>query len=503
MIKSTNGSKHVGKVKSRASRDIMIYTTGTILRQLVGFIMLPIYTNYLTPADYGVISLLTLSVAIFELVMGARFAQAIPKFYYDESSDLSRQKVLSTALTVTLLFSMIGVVSIWIGKSTLSSILFGSQGYAFYVAVFGVLLLTSGIESYGLMYLRILERPIAFVSVSLIKLVIQLSLNIFLLIYMDLGIEAVVISAVVSSAIFGLYFLGIIYSRCGFHLDITLGKCLLAYTWPLWMAGGASLYISSSNRYFIRVYASLDDVGLFELATRFSMILTILVWQPFGNWWQTERFKILKEFSDPSNELQKVFNLVITVMAVFSVGIILFSAPVIQIMSAKEFHNASVAIAPLTIAVFFFHASLFFNLSFLVNSKTIVIAYIKYFSAALVTVLYVLLVPELGFFGAALAVLLTNICIFGLTYKFGKKQLDLGIKLAFFYTIVGLLLVFVAVEYWLASYIYSFISLLIMKAVLAALFITACGYLLSVNKYTGTVLLEKRKEIKQLLSGRT
>ena len=49
-----------------------VYMFGEILRRSVSLIMLPIYTRYLTPADYGVIELLTMLIDIATIVFGAR-----------------------------------------------------------------------------------------------------------------------------------------------------------------------------------------------------------------------------------------------------------------------------------------------------------------------------------------------------------------------------------------------------------------------------------------------
>ena len=78
-----------------------IYATGNILRQLAGFIMLPIYTRYLVPADYGVVGLLTFAVSLIELVFGARLVQAVPKFFYEQKGRSERHAVISTALLIT------------------------------------------------------------------------------------------------------------------------------------------------------------------------------------------------------------------------------------------------------------------------------------------------------------------------------------------------------------------------------------------------------------------
>jgi O-antigen/teichoic acid export membrane protein len=74
------------------------YAIGNIARRVVGFAMLPIYTRLLTPADYGVIGLLTFAVALFEPILGARLGWAIPKFYFEAPDGRGRRTVIWGAL---------------------------------------------------------------------------------------------------------------------------------------------------------------------------------------------------------------------------------------------------------------------------------------------------------------------------------------------------------------------------------------------------------------------
>lgn len=157
--------------KKRALKDLTIYSVGTIIRQVASFVMLPIYTHYLSPADYGVVSLLVLMLTIFELVLGARFIQAVPKFYYEGKTERERKEVITTALALTAVVSIFsGSILAYFGDS-IASVAFDSSNYGDYVRLYCVVLVTLALEGYGLSYFRIQERPILFVANSIAKLI--------------------------------------------------------------------------------------------------------------------------------------------------------------------------------------------------------------------------------------------------------------------------------------------------------------------------------------------
>ena len=69
-----------GHLKSTAKHSA-IYAIGALISRLTALVMLPIYTRYLTPADYGVIELLTMAIEITGILVGLRITQALFRFY--------------------------------------------------------------------------------------------------------------------------------------------------------------------------------------------------------------------------------------------------------------------------------------------------------------------------------------------------------------------------------------------------------------------------------------
>ena len=70
-----------------------VYGLGQVLGRLSSFLMLPVYTSYLHPADYGVIALLDFIGGIFGLLVGARMGQAVTRYHFEEKDDEGRNRV--------------------------------------------------------------------------------------------------------------------------------------------------------------------------------------------------------------------------------------------------------------------------------------------------------------------------------------------------------------------------------------------------------------------------
>jgi len=414
-----------------AARQLAIYSVGSVARQLVGFVMLPIYTRLLSPSDYGVVALLAIMVAILELVLGARFAQAVPKFYFDSKNKAYRNSVVSTALMSTAVVSAAGVFIVAANSAGLSGILFGSEEYSDYVAIYAALLLTIAVEHYGLTYIRLRNQAILFVTVSLLKLVAQLSLNIWLVVVLEMGVAGVVYAAVGSSAVFAIGSAIFVYANVGLKFDWPVCLRFLKFSWPLWIAGGGALYVSSVGPYLIRTVDGLAAVGLYQIAHRFSSLISVLGWEPFSQWWQTERFQIYSAEGANSKKFAAVFDLAAGLLCTVAVAVAIFGVPVIRLIAAPAFHDAAFALPWLALAQVFSSLAVFMNFSFLVTEKTGNITLLRAVAAALITVGVTVGVSVSGFIGAAVALCSCNLVMALLTYVRAKTVEDIGLVLRY------------------------------------------------------------------------
>ncbi|AZT84111.1 hypothetical protein EHN06_11500 [Marinobacter sp. NP-4(2019)] len=379
-----------------------IYAFGNISRQLVGFIMLPIYTNYLTPADYGVIGLLVFVVSLFEIIFGGHMFQAVPKFYHQEE-DINRKKsVVTTAFLVTSCFSGFSCFLMAWFSTPLSKIVFGDQDYSIYIVIFSALILTHALELYSLTYIRIIKKPWTFFNFNMAKLALQLGLNVYTIVILGWGLMGLALSSLISSVLISLALTTYTLYRTGFSPKKDISITILKFSWPLWISGLIGLYIGSSNKYYIRIFSSLDEVGLYELAAKFGGIVMVLIWSPFSQYWQTERFAIAKT-ENPYPAYSLAFRLISALLIISGIGVNIFSSTVIILMSASSFHPAINAIPFLVVASIFQSLTIFNNFSFMYTNNTLEITKNNVFTAASITILYISLIPSWGFVGASIS----------------------------------------------------------------------------------------------------
>lgn len=111
-----------------------LYFIGNIVRRGVGFLMIPVYTKFLTPADYGLIEMIELFVSVSVIILGVlAMNDAMVRIYYDYPDERSRGMLVSTALVGITSLSLLLAGAAFIGATPLAILMFGSSSSAWLV----------------------------------------------------------------------------------------------------------------------------------------------------------------------------------------------------------------------------------------------------------------------------------------------------------------------------------------------------------------------------------
>ena len=361
-----------------------IYLLGTILQRSVSLIMLPIYTRCLTPADYGIIELLSMILDFVGIILGLRVGQAIFRFYSEYNDQKNKNEVISTAMYLVGGLNFVGVFFIFVLATPLSTAVLGDAGQTRNLILFSLTLLGQGFIAIPMTYIRAQQRPWQFVFFSTLKLALQLSLNIYFVILLKMHVEGVIYSAIISSAVMSLALGGYTIWQTGIRFSLKKAKQLVSFSLPLVLTSMVLFYITFGDRYFLRTFGGLAEVGIYSLGYKFGFMFIFLVVQPFNNIWDSEKYNIYKKKA-ARTEYQKFFLLFSALTIFIGTGISVYVKDLLKIMSDKSFW-AAYHVVPIILTAYLTNAlSSFANLGILLNNKTIEITYGTILGAIVIT----------------------------------------------------------------------------------------------------------------------
>jgi O-antigen/teichoic acid export membrane protein len=412
--------------KNQLISHTSIYMFGDILRRVVSLIMLPIYTRYLTPADYGVVELLSMLLDFASIIFGARVGQAVFRYYCTAESEHDRRSIISSALALSVVLNGLGAFMVTAFSGPLAIAIFSDESLKTYIALFSISMLLAPIMDIPLVYIRAQQKPWVFLVFSITKLALQLSLNIYLIVILEMHVEGVIYSAVISSAVMSLLLLGYTIPRTGIHVSMRISRSLFSFSLPLKLATIGSFYLTFGDRYILNIYTDLSQVGIYALGYKFGFILLLLTWDPFEYMWDAEKYVIYNK-PNAIDIYQRVFLYTSSVMIFIGLCISLYSKDFIKLMADSAFLDAY-RIVPVIIIAYILQAwTSYCDLGILLKKNTIQIAYAGIVGVIVITCAYFTLIPLYGIYGAAWSTVIGFLARFLWTYWKGIQHYNMGL----------------------------------------------------------------------------
>ncbi|MEW6323811.1 MAG: oligosaccharide flippase family protein [Nitrospirota bacterium] len=386
----------------RLSKHSVIYGIGSVLNKSLGFLMLPIYTRYLMPEDYGLLELLLLTSAVASTFLALGLSQATLRFYFEYDHPEQRMEVISTGLWVSLVSTLAGLACIAVFADDISRLTFGTAEYEL---LLWIILATTFFEvtmEVPMSYLRAREYSKLFTAANLFQLLIGLSMNLYWVVWRQQGVEGVLKSGLTSAAVTWLALLVYTTRQVGLRWSYLKARELLVYGAPLIFSGFGMFIMKISNRLFLNHYSSLTQVGLFSLGDKLSRALGFLILGPFWRSYGPFRFSIMKQ-PNAAQIYSRVLTYFLFVMIFLGTGLAMMAKEVLQIIAAPPFWGAANVVPLLVVAKIWYGLYYLTQTGIYLQKKTRVISVIITVTASVNLLLNWLLIQRYGVMGAAVA----------------------------------------------------------------------------------------------------
>ncbi|NCD07068.1 MAG: hypothetical protein EOL97_13200 [Spirochaetia bacterium] len=388
-------------MKNKHKRDItrksLIYSIGTIVASITSVLILPLYSNYIKPSDYGSYEYAFSFVQLFIAVGFFEISSTMLRFMYgieQESEDTKKTAIYSGAiihLGCTILLAFAVIIT---NKVTFLP-------FAPLVFLFGVSFTTA---TYFLSIARGLDKEKIFTLAFSIYSVVNIIILSFLLIKCKLGAKSIFI------ALCSAHIIEIIYLEFNIHffknfkikyIKFSLIKKMLKFSLPLALASfGTWIMLYYSSIKIVNLIGP-EQNGYYTMAMNFARAIptiatgAILAWQEIAF---SKRGSEIEKNVFFSNAIEKVIYLLCSIYIIM-VPLDLLIIPFYLGASYQGINTIiSICVAGTTIDCFsLFLASIYGNQ---INSKPLMVS--TSLGAITVFLLLPLMIKHFGIMGAAI-----------------------------------------------------------------------------------------------------
>jgi O-antigen/teichoic acid export membrane protein len=392
------------------------YTAASILSKVIAVALLPLYTRYLSPADYGAAEVMFAAIVSASIVVRLGLIEALLRFYYQDDEDPAR--VVSSTFAGLFWFATIGALVALPFATPISEALLDRPATDLArISIGGLWVLT--MFEFMLTTFRLEERARAFFVTTILNVLATIGVTVVLVVGAGEGARGLLLG---SYATGGAFVLALIFAqrrRLSLRFDRALLRRMLRFGLPT-MPAEASLYLLNFvDRIIIVRSAGLAEAGLYSLAVKFAQAINVLV-RGFQLAWPPLAYSI-RDDDEARRAYATIVTLFVAGCAFVVTGMWLFSRWIVRALAAPEFFGSYKAIGLISTAVTLY--ALYLVLVVILGRTGRTGFNFPATLAALVTnvVLNLILVPPLGIVGAALALVASYLVVLALMYGFTQR----------------------------------------------------------------------------------
>ena len=392
---------------SRLLRASSLYMLANVASRAVGFLAVPFYSRFLSPAEYGLIELVELSTQVVAIAFGLQsIGPAVTRVFHDQPSPEARRASVSTGVLSSAVLGALVAAAAVLFSAPLARAVFHSAEHAPLLQAAFVAMFFSSLVEVALIHERIQERAGFFLAYSLVALFGALGLNVLAIGVLDAGVWGFVASKLVVTTLGSAYLLRRLGREVGWRWQARFVPQLARLAAPLALSGLCYLVIHSSDRYFLASAVPLAEIGQYALAYRFAFLIPSLIGEPFYKAWTATFYRYTGQAGWRRRFVRVLSYLVLAEMTA-AVALSVCGRELLALMVPPSFYPPPALLPVLVLAYVVRDVGDFYRSLLLIDKRTARIAQIAAFGAALNVGLNVVLIPSHGVHGAALATLLT------------------------------------------------------------------------------------------------
>lgn len=429
--------------------DTLIYGISHVFTRFVGYLLVPFYTGIFDTNVYGIVNLIYVLLAFLNII----FTYGMESTYFRYAKERDKAKdIFKTIQLFLLATTIVLMIIVWFLNPIINPYIGLVEPFPLFTLMLGILAFDT-LSAVPFAELRLARKPYHFALLKMLNVFINIGLNFYLILELNLSIEAVLISNVIASMITAFIVWGITFDMMKGSWDSQFLKKALIFGLPFVPAGIGYVINEMIDRFFLSkmdsetltniyglatdgsVYNGEDIVGIYSAGYKVAVVMLLFVtvfryaWQPF--------------FMRKSDEeaAPTIFSETFTYFNLGAAGIfIFFSLFVYQLVQIEiPFTSATLigksywlglsVVPPLLMAYWFQGWYINFSAGIFIGEKTKVLAFITLIGSAITITGNFIFVPYFGMMASAYTTLASYAVMAFVIYFYSKKAFNVPYKI--------------------------------------------------------------------------
>jgi O-antigen/teichoic acid export membrane protein len=381
----------------RLGRQSLVYGLGSVVARFASLLLLPLYSHYLTQADYGAIETMTALVAVAVTLAQFGMVNALFRFALARDDD-ERWATVRTALAFCAISGLVFAAVAALLTPWAADAMLGGRYTLWLVSCAGLLISLTYEPTAGIY--RLQQQPRRYLMITLVNVGFTVLASVLGVVLLHAGAVGLVAGSYAGTLVALAVVLSDRWSLLRGRPDWALLRPMLEFGLPFVPTRLALWGLNLSNRLLLLALSSQAMVGLFAFGVRISQAVALLV-TAFQLAWPPYAYSIRDD-----DEARVTYRIVVTYWLIVSswmaLALALLRHPLLALF-AKRWHAAANPMAISAVGLVFYGA--FYAVAVATGrvSRTRPYLVVTAVAASANAVLCLALIPHYGPSGAATA----------------------------------------------------------------------------------------------------
>ncbi|MCG8580625.1 MAG: oligosaccharide flippase family protein [Bacteroidales bacterium] len=450
----------MSKLKKLAG-DTIIYGLSTILGRLLNWLLMPFYIRTLDKVEFGGVVNIYSYIAVVLVLLTLGFETGYFRFIKEHK----REVLLKNLGAVITLFSLVFVCLVYVFISSITQVLGNEYLIEDYFVIAAAIVAIDAITSIPFADLRIQNRTTRFATLKFVSVLLNIGFNVFFLVICPYllkegydSIEVifdqnnklyyVFVSNLLSSLIISIFLIPkMLFVKASYKPDLI--KKVVHYSSPIMVVGLFGMLIQNIDKILMVHLINydfmdpLEALGIYGANYKIGILMALFI-QSYRLAFEPFFFKEGKQ--NASKELYaRIMKYFVIFGCIIYVGVLVF-IDVVNILLLPEYYEGNIIIPFILMGQLFFGIYYSLSLWYKLTDRTNYGALISGIGAILVIIGNIVLVPLIGYIGAAISSFCCFLIMTLISYFLGQKYypIDYPVFRIILHIIVAILIVYVS-----------------------------------------------------------
>ncbi len=417
--------------KNKLLSNASTYVFGSFIQRAAEFLLIPLWTRFLSPVDYGITGTMNAYAGVLTIVLLLSLNSAVLRHYFSYASEPQNQKKYVTSVLAFQLafgFTLFLVLDLT-GKWWWAALGGESIPFTPYVQLMLWIAYFRTWIQIPLSLYQASQKPKRFLLIQYLNFGVTFLITMALVVGYRMGAYGQMLASLTAAAVVGgVTILMVLRSYFTPHLSRAYMRDALLFALPLVPHNLAVWALNASDRIVLQHYVSLSDLGLYTLGYNLGMVMAVLV-MAINQAWMPYYYKIMDTDPNPEQRIIRVVSVYIGLIGGICLTGAVFAGEIVHLLLPASYFGGIPYVAPVLLGYLFLGLYYFGSLPIFYAKKTTYIPLLTGSAAILNIVLNILLVPIYGAISSAWVTAFTYAFLLLPTYLISRRFQAIGYPL--------------------------------------------------------------------------